>query len=103
MVTRRKFAEISKQPSQAHAVSVTRSGPEATEPKAPDEAVRGSFRRRRRAGKRSDPAFRPTTIFVRKETQRKATRLLEDQDTGKDFSDLVEELVADWISRHSHA
>lgn len=57
----------------------------------------------RKAGKRSNPAFRPTTIFVRKETQRKATRLLEDQDTGKDFSDLVEELVANWIDAHSHA
>jgi len=31
---------------------------------------------------------------VRKETQRKAARLLEDQYAGKDLSDLVEELLA---------
>jgi hypothetical protein len=59
--------------------------------------------RGRRAGKRSDPAFRPTTVFVRKETQRRATRLLEDQDAGKDFSDLVEELLGNWIVKNSHA
>lgn len=59
--------------------------------------------RRRRTGKRSDPAFRPTTFFVRKETQRKASRLLEDQESGKDLSDLVEELLAQWVIEHSNA
>jgi hypothetical protein len=58
--------------------------------------------RGRRPGKRSDPAFRPTTFFVRKETQRKAARLLEDQDAGKDLSDLVEELLAKWISDNAN-
>jgi hypothetical protein len=65
---------------------------------APEFGGRG-----RRAGKRSDPAFRPTTFFVRKETQRKAARLLEDQEAGKDLSDLVEELLGKWISDNSHA
>jgi hypothetical protein len=40
---------------------------------------------------------------VRKETQRKAARLLEDQDAGQDLSDLVEELLGKWIDEHSHA
>ncbi len=57
----------------------------------------------RRAGKRSDPAYRPTTFYVRKETQRKAARLLEDQDTGKDLSDLVQELLSKWIADNSNA
>lgn len=55
-----------------------------------------------RGGKRSDPAYSPTTFFVRKETKRKASRLLEDQDAGKDLSDLVEELLTEWLSKHSH-
>ena len=92
------------------AVSQTRSGSrpspttsvgETPEPPITVEVAQG--RKGRPAGKRSDPAFRPTTVFVRKETQRKATRLLEDQETGKDFSDLVEELVANWITENSHA
>jgi len=56
-----------------------------------------------RGGKRSDPAYSPTTFFVRKETKRKAARLLEDQDAGKDLSDLVEELLAKWVSKNSNA
>lgn len=58
---------------------------------------------RRRTGKRSDPAYRATTFFVRKETKRKASRLLEDQETGKDLSDLIEELLAQWVVEHSNA
>lgn len=55
-----------------------------------------------RGGKRSDPAYSPTTFFVRKETKRKAARLLEDQEAGKDLSDLVEELLAKWIVKNSN-
>ena len=55
-----------------------------------------------RGGKRSDPAYSPTTFFVRKETKRKAARLLEDQDVGKDLSDLIEELLAKWVNKHSN-
>ena len=68
-----------------------------------EQAAVSAEARGRKAGKRSDPAFRPTTFLVRKETQRKATRLLEDQDVGKDLSDLVEELLARWIVENSHA
>jgi len=57
----------------------------------------------KRPGKRRDPAFSPTTFFVRKDTKRKAMRLLEDEDTGKDLSDLVEQLLSQWVSEHSHA
>ena len=56
-----------------------------------------------RGGKRSDPAYSPTTFFVRKETKRKAARLLEDQDAGKDLSDLVEELLSKWVVKNSNA
>lgn len=89
-----------KQPRQALAA---RSQPERVEQApAPAAIALESGGRGRRAGKRSDPAFRPTTFFVRKETQRKAARLLEDQDAGKDLSDLVEELLGKWISEQSH-
>jgi hypothetical protein len=67
------------------------------------EAGQEAVGRGRRTGKRSDPAFRATTFFVRKETKRKASRLLEDQETGKDLSDLVEELLAQWVVEHSNA
>jgi hypothetical protein len=58
--------------------------------------------KRRLPGKRSNPEFSPTTFFVRKDTKRKAARLLEDQDATSDLSDLVEQLLTKWISENSH-
>ena len=56
-----------------------------------------------RGGKRSDPAYSPTTFFVRKETKKKATRiLLDDAYAGKDLSDLVEELLSEWVSKQAN-
>jgi hypothetical protein len=56
-----------------------------------------------RGGKRSDPGYSPTTFFVRKDTKRKAARLLEDMDSEQDLSDLVQQLLAQWVTEHSHA
>lgn len=88
--------------------SIRRSEPTSEQTNQPGPMVTaqmglGAEGRRRKTGKRSDPAFRPTTFFVRKETQRKASRLLEDQEIGKDLSDLVEELLAKWVVEHSNA
>jgi hypothetical protein len=56
-----------------------------------------------RGGKRSDPEYSPTTFFVRKQTKRRAAQLLlEDENSDKDLSDLVEQLLAKWVSEHSH-
>lgn len=56
-----------------------------------------------RGGKRSNPDYTATTFFVRKDTKKKATRLLEDIEAGKDLSDLVQDLLAEWVSKHSAA
>lgn len=55
-----------------------------------------------RGGKRSDPEYAPTTFFVRKDTKRRAGRLLEDMNANQDLSDLVEQLLAKWVAEHSH-
>ncbi len=56
-----------------------------------------------RGGKRSDPDYSPTTFFVRKETKRKAAQLLlNDAAPEKDLSDVVENLLAKWVSEHSN-
>ena len=101
MATSATPAQTVKRPKQSGQPPAVRS--RGQEPVPPPQAEIAEDHKGRRAGKRSDPAFRPTTIFVRKETQRKATRLLEDHDTGKDFSDLVEELLTNWIHDHSRA
>jgi hypothetical protein len=55
-----------------------------------------------RGGKRSNPDYAPTTFFVRKDTKRKAARLLEDMSATQDVSDLVQELLAEWVTNNSH-
>lgn len=101
MAQQRKFAGAPGHPKQRHEAPVERLKVEGADQAAP--VAIAPRPRGRRAGKRSNPAFRPTTFFVRKETQRRATRLLEDQDIGKDLSDLVEELLAKWILENSQA
>ena len=62
------------------------------------DPVRG---RGRPPGKRSDPDFQPTTVLLRKNTKKTATRLLEDTNAARDLSDLIEQLLREWIQKHS--
>jgi hypothetical protein len=52
-------------------------------------------------GKRSDPDYQPTTVLLRKHTKKTASRLLEDIGTGKDLSELIEQLLTGWIQQNS--
>ena len=72
----------------------------ATQPAHPVgiEPMRG---RGRPPGKRSDPDFQPTTVLLRKNTKKTAARLLEDTNAGQDLSDLIEQLLAEWIQKQS--
>ncbi len=74
--------------------------PQGTEAAATSEVpqVRGRGRPR---SKSSDPDYQATTVILRKRTKRTAARLLEDQETGQDLSDLIEALLTEWIQRHS--
>ena len=54
--------------------------------------------RGRPAGKRSNPDFEPTTIFLRKVTKKTANRALEDSGVKQDLSELIESLLQQWIS-----
>ena len=67
-------------------------------PPVSSETVRG---RGRPPGKRSDPDYQPTTVLLRKNTKKTAARLLEDTDAGQDLSDLIEQLLVEWIQKQS--
>ena len=62
------------------------------------EPVRG---RGRPHGKRSDPDYQPTTVLLRKHTKKTASRLLEDTNASQDLSDLIEQLLTEWIQKQS--
>ena len=55
-------------------------------------------RRGRPTGKRSDPAWKPYTVLIRKETHKGVSRRLQDMDVGQDLSELVEELLTEWLA-----
>ena len=49
-------------------------------------------------GKRSDPEYESTTVFIRKETKAAAARLLLD-DKEQDLSDVLEKLFSGWVRK----
>ena len=67
-------------------------------PPVGSEPVRG---RGRPPGKRSDPDYQPTTVLLRKHTKKTATRLLEDTNAAHDLSDLIEQLLTEWIQKQT--
>jgi hypothetical protein len=75
--------------------TAARSARPATEAAVP---MRGKGRP---PGKRSDPDYQPTTVLLRKQTKKTASRLLEDANTGQDLSELIEQLLAEWIREQS--
>jgi hypothetical protein len=74
--------------------------PAARQPVPPiaAEPVRGKGRP---PGKRSDPDYQPTTVLLRQQTKKMANRLLEDGSTGQDLSELIEQLLTEWIQQQS--
>jgi hypothetical protein len=76
----------------------SRRGQAAEPEKAQDSPTSASPKRGRPSGKRSDPDFVPLTVYVRKETHRGVKRALLDQDEPGEISELVEELLADWLA-----
>jgi hypothetical protein len=55
-------------------------------------------RGRPRTGKRSDEGFEQVTAYIRRDTHRKIKIALLETDDGRDFSDLVEDLLTRWLS-----
>jgi hypothetical protein len=75
-------------------------GPAIQEPPMLLSADEAAARRRGRpAGKRSDPAWKSYTVLIRKETHKSVSRRLQDMDVGQDLSELVDELLAEWLTR----
>ena len=64
---------------------------------APD-AHRG---RGRPPGKRSDPDWAPRTILMRSKIHRRVSIMLLERDSGPDLSELVDQLLTEWISKQT--
>jgi hypothetical protein len=77
-----------------------RKAPESKEGEAPTQISDQSHQTSQRpSGKRSDPAWSPITILMRKSVKRAVRRRLEDEEQGRDLSTLIDSLLSDWLSR----
>lgn len=82
---------------QVGATPIAAEAPETREPElpaAPAEPPRG---RGRPPGKRSDPAWKLYSHFLKRKTQREAAALLLDRDDGRDLSDVLQGLLEGWL------
>ncbi|MDA2933230.1 hypothetical protein MYX82_02690 [Acidobacteria bacterium AH-259-D05] len=55
----------------------------------------------RSRGKRSHPDFQQITAYIRKETHQKVKIALLQEGEGREFSELVEELLGNWLESRS--
>ncbi len=58
-------------------------------------------RRGRPPGKRSDPDYEQTTAYIRKQTHLGVKIALLQEGKGREYSELVEELLAEWLRSRS--
>ena len=77
-----------------------KKAPEGTEGETPTQISDQSGQTSQRpSGKRSDPAWSPITILMRKSVKRAVRRRLEDEEQGRDLSTLIDNLLSDWLSK----
>jgi hypothetical protein len=70
----------------------------AEQPDAPAPASAEPMRGKGRPpGKRSDPAWKLYSHFLKKQTHREATNILRNEENGQDLSDVLQQLLEEWI------
>jgi hypothetical protein len=96
MASERRFAALAQlrhRPGSEEARSVAASSATAIPP-APAPRPQG-----RPPGKRSDPDWKPRTILMRTKTHRRVAGVLLERDDGPDLSELVDELLTEWLTK----
>ena len=48
-------------------------------------------------GKRSDPAYKQYSVLLKKETHRQVTNILRDREDSPDVSELLQQLLEQWL------
>ena len=96
MAEKRKFAalaELHRKPEEE-----SRQPDAAPEMPAPETTLEGGKGRGRPAtGKRSNPDWKLYSHFLKRRTQRAAAARLQAEDQGRDLSDVLQELLENWL------
>jgi hypothetical protein len=69
--------------------------------RAKEKAVAGAPRKvgRPKTGKRSNPDYRQVSAWIRRDTYDRVTRRLLVKENRREFSELVQSLLQDWLKR----
>jgi hypothetical protein len=65
----------------------------------PPPTVTQESKKGRSRGKRSDPNYEQVSAYIKRETYRQVKIALLQKNNGQEFSDLVEELLSEWLSQ----
>ena len=98
MAERRKFAalaELHRQPLEAEAPPAAAESTPTSPTAAMVETAKG--RGRPATGKRSNPEWKLYSHFLKRKTQRAAVARLQAEDSERDLSDVLEELLEQWL------
>lgn len=68
---------------------------------AAPEPVAVSPKKKRPVAKSVDPNSKQFSVYLRKDTRKKVSRILDDMDNGMDFSDLTQMLLEQWIKANT--
>ena len=50
-------------------------------------------------GKRSDPEYKQYSVLLKKQTHREVTKILRDQEDSPDVSELLQQLLEQWLEQ----
>jgi hypothetical protein len=92
---KRKFvalAELHRQPEPE-----AQETPEASAPTPSAEPQAEKGRGRPATGKRSNPKWKLYSHFLKRQTQRAAVARLQAEDSDRDLSDVLQELLEKWL------
>lgn len=92
------FDDALKQAKKASSSRNSKSqSPKTKEIEQVEQVERVKPKKRKSTGKRTDPDFKQVGAYIRKDTYLKIQRLLLER-PNRDFSDLVEELLTDYLN-----
>ena len=95
MAEKRKFAAL----AALHHQQAEIEAPQAATMPQEITAEPGKGRGRPPTGKRSNPDWKLYSHFLKRKTQRAAVARLQAEDDGRDLSDVLQELLEDWLKR----
>ena len=97
MAEKRKFAALAELHRPQPAVEVQEPEAETEMPMPTIALEAGKGRGRPPTGKRSNPDWKLYSHFLKRKTQRAAVARLQAEDEERDLSDVLQELLENWL------